>query len=156
MPEGSVVRIEGKKVVGGEDIKSATITILYNTASTGLAAPCNDPVRNSLLITIDDKEFRSSISDAISCDVSKPGVFVLTLSPAVLGLQSQEQLPAGTYRVKVEVDDNGKIYSANDPQALIVVKQKQALPETDFLVVLFFALLALFFVRANSRETKPN
>ncbi|MEM4254903.1 MAG: hypothetical protein QXR53_01050 [Candidatus Norongarragalinales archaeon] len=151
-PEGSILRIEGKRVIGGEEIQAATVPILYNTAATGLAAPCSEQVKGSLLFTIDDARL-GSIPEALSCDSSKPGVFILTLSPQLLGLQSQE-LPSGSYRVKVEVDEGGTVYSANDPQALIVVKQKQALPETDFLVVLFFGLLALLFVRSGTRRNE--
>jgi len=131
--------------VGAESVESATVSVLYNSAATGFATACSEAARASLLFTIDDRAF-GSIPSAVSCDAAQPGLFILNLTPQLLGLQSQE-LASGSYRIKVEANDGGTLYSANDPQALIVVKQKQALPESDLLVIAFFALLALFFVR---------
>ena len=144
-PSGSILRIEGKKVVGAELIESANVSILYNSAGTGLSVSCSEAAKAGLYFTVDDLAL-GSIPSSVSCNPAQPGVFILNLTPQLLGLQSPE-LASGSYRVRVDVIDNGKAYSANDPQALIVVKQKKALPESDLLVIAFFALLAFFFVR---------
>ena len=144
---GGVVKIPDVKIAAGNQVTNAEIAVLYNHASDGLAASAGDIV-NFQSITIDDKVISQAELQSCNCFTygGEPGVFILNVTSSVLGLLSPE-LPEGSYRVKVVVNENSVAYSANAPHALIVQRQETALPESDLLVIAFFALLAFFFVR---------
>ena len=144
---GGVLKIPDIKIAAGNQVEQAQVVVLYNHASDGLAASAGD-IGNFQSVSIDDRVL--SQAELQSCDCftygGEPGVFILNLTSSVLGLLSPE-LPEGSYRVKAVVMENNVFYSANAPHAVIVQRQETALPESDLLVIAFFALLALFFVR---------
>ncbi|MFH1056266.1 MAG: hypothetical protein V1717_00490 [Candidatus Micrarchaeota archaeon] len=142
-PSGSILRIEGNKVVTGTSVTSADVIILYNDARTGLAA--TSATSGTISVFVDDT-YRGPATYT-----GTPGVFNFTLDRASLDLQSDE-LPEGPFVVRAEVTgSDGNPYEANAPQAVLVVKQQKALPETDFFVIALFVLLALFLMRTQSR-----
>lgn len=78
------------------------------------------------------------------------------MTPGALNLQSQD-LPDGTYYAGASVTEtiNGEEveFDAFEPNAFIVLKKKAALPETDFIAIAFFLLLALFAMRRARKTT---
>ncbi len=142
------MKIPDVRIVTGEQVANAEVSVLYNHASDGLAGNSSD-LQGFQQIFVDDIQIDPATCNCLAYG-GKPGVFILTITPLLLNLQESE-LREGSYRVKVTVKENGVFYTANAPHALVVQRQETALPETDFLVVLFFALLALFFMR-NSRK----
>jgi len=133
------LRIEGSRVVTGESVTSADVVILYNVASTGLAATTGD-----ISVNVDGIPYGTAQYSGT------PGVFKVTLTSEQLGLGAGE-LPEKEYWISASVTDGGDTYTAEDPRAIIVVKQQKALPETDFFVIALFVLLALFLMRTQSR-----
>ena len=146
-PYWSFIRIQPSGVITAESVPSADLLIFYNYLQTGL--PAGAEAIRRMQASVNGVNLTSQIA------YSKPGVFYVRVTPALLNLETAD-LPDGAYyahaSVTETINDEERKFSAFEPSAFIILKKKHALPETDFIAIAFFLLLALFLMRSRRKN----
>lgn len=128
--------------------EKGVITILLNNPNTGLAETTDSG--KTFTINVNDDAGAIAVQDCAPgrkvCYAGKPGVYEAKINLAAADFDRKN------LNVDVSVDLGGSLYSDSETSALVLVKERKALPETDLIAIAAFAVLALFALNRSRKH----